>query len=616
MARSNIFTHGYVVGILVLSRGDSDDEGRLPDAVASPNRPVFTRLQGQYKLPLPTPEAGAAGAFVSHAKITTAVIDTGPHVGQLTSDLDANGAVKPNATPGVELVVGAYRVDLGLGYSPQTFDIDVTEEHTQAAPLDLYSAAPYAPEPGTPVTTVLLPSGAAVGDVLTFGTDGAEWAAPTGGEGGGVADHGELTGRSEPDQHPIAAVTGLQDSLDGKVDGDDPRLSDERDPTEHQHNYSDISDPPDLSDVVRDDDPRLSDAREPTEHNHDGRYYTESEVDAALEGKADRPSHESILASGNVTLPVDHPVLTIRADDPATLAVPEAPDGTVLTIHVAHGWENLTWAPGITITGDSTTTETWVVLVRKEGAWSALVSGSGGGGLTGHGRPDGKSWPNGDLTMTQGPPIIAPLGTTYTDLDWTDGALQWMVTGLGYIWWFDPDGTTRNMEDGPIWEVTAGQAWWMAGSESYYPNPLAPPAGYDDISIEATRRGDWVDVQVRLIPSGVGQGEAVTVPAVEFYSFGPPDFFAPAQYGDLPMEVGFDPDFMAAVGEPPQARLSGISNLSIPSFEIGAFTGGEYFEAAMTVRAEYRIKEFLAWPVQMEWEPDGGDDGGGGGAGI
>lgn len=197
MARSSIFTHGYVVGILVLSRGDSDDEGRLPDAVASPNKPTFTRLRDQYKLPLPAPESGAAGAFVSHAKITTAVIQSGPHVGQLTSDVDKAGAPLPTATPGVELVVGAYRVDLGLGYSPQTFEIEVTEEHTQAAPLDLYSAAPYVPGQGQPVTTVLLPVGASVGDVLTFGPDGVEWAAPTGGEGGtgGPVSWGDVTGK-------------------------------------------------------------------------------------------------------------------------------------------------------------------------------------------------------------------------------------------------------------------------------------------------------------------------------------------------------------------------------------------------------------------------------------
>ena len=493
--------------------------------------------------------------------------------------------------------------------------------------------------------------------------------------------------------HTIGDVTGLQSALDGKQpsgsyapathDHDDryytesevdTALAGKADAT-HQHNYSDISDPPvipaspadigaqpagdyltpgdlpdppDLSDVVRDDDARLSDARPPTEHDHDDRYYTEDEVDTALDGKADTshshpvtdltatgtpsettylrgdgawatpegqgPSHESILASGNVALPTEHPVLTIRADDPATLSLPEAPDGTVVTIHVAHGWENLTWAPGITVTGDSFTTETWVVLVRKEGAWSALVSGSGGGGVTGHGRPDGKSWPHGEPIWTQGAPIIAPLGTTYTDLDRTDGAVQWMVTNLGYITWLDPEtGSYTGMADGPIWEVTIGQTEWGTGSQSWYENQLTPPAGYDEISIEATRKGDWVDVQISLLPSGIGQGVPVTVPAVEYYPFGPtaPQNFAPTQYEDIPIEIYGDPDFAAAVGEPPQATLSGIELLSIPSFEIGAFTAGEHFYASMSIEAEYRIKYPLPWPIQMEREP-----GGGGGVGI
>jgi hypothetical protein len=43
----------------------------------------------------------------------------------------------------------------------------------------------------------------------------------------------------------------------------------------------------DTSLVVVDDDPRLTDARTPTAHDHDDRYFTESEVDTALLGKSD-----------------------------------------------------------------------------------------------------------------------------------------------------------------------------------------------------------------------------------------------------------------------------------------------------------------------------------------
>lgn len=86
-------------------------------------------------------------------------------------------------------------------------------------------------------------------------------------------------------------------------------------------------------------------------------------------------SHESIDIAADATLPATHPVLTVRATADATVDVEDAPDGTVVTVHVAEGWEHITWAAGITVTGATDTTETWVVLVRAEGAWQALVSG-------------------------------------------------------------------------------------------------------------------------------------------------------------------------------------------------------------------------------------------------
>ena len=56
--------------------------------------------------------------------------------------------------------------------------------------------------------------------------------------GGGVTDHNALTGRSDPDQHPIGAVTGLQGALDGKVSTSDQRLSDARTPTAHKTTHA------------------------------------------------------------------------------------------------------------------------------------------------------------------------------------------------------------------------------------------------------------------------------------------------------------------------------------------------------------------------------------------
>lgn len=40
----------------------------------------------------------------------------------------------------------------------------------------------------------------------------------SGGGSGGTHDHSVLINRDIPEQHPIGAVSGLQDTLDGKVD--------------------------------------------------------------------------------------------------------------------------------------------------------------------------------------------------------------------------------------------------------------------------------------------------------------------------------------------------------------------------------------------------------------
>lgn len=129
--------------------------------------------------------------------------------------------------------------------------------------------------------------------------------------GGGETDHGALTGLSDDDHpqyaladgtrgsfaaanhsHAISDVTGLQSELDGKqpagsyapashthteyVETTDPRLSDARTPTAHSHTISNVTG---LQGAL--------DGKASTTHNHDNRYYTESEVDTALAGKAD-----------------------------------------------------------------------------------------------------------------------------------------------------------------------------------------------------------------------------------------------------------------------------------------------------------------------------------------
>lgn len=187
MPRSDLFTHGYVVGILAESRADTQgDDDRRPDVVAATNRPRFTRLQGQSKMSLPEPQAGARVVGVSHKPIETAIIQSGAFVGHITSDVDSAAKAVPDATPGLKLAVGAYRVEIGAGFQPSSFEIEVTADHTQTAPLDLLSAAPYVPPTGTTVQTVLLPANGQPGQVLGRDEHGLAWVDQTGGGGEGT----------------------------------------------------------------------------------------------------------------------------------------------------------------------------------------------------------------------------------------------------------------------------------------------------------------------------------------------------------------------------------------------------------------------------------------------
>jgi hypothetical protein len=155
------------------------------------------------------------------------------------------------------------------------------------------------PEPGNPVYT------------------------PPAGGGSGVSDHGALTGLGD-DDHPhylteargdvrYPATEAVATALGSKVDTTDPRLSDARTPTAHDHDtryytetevdtalsgkastghthdtryYTETEIDTALGSKVDTTDPRLSDARTPTTHMHDDRYYTEGEADTALASKA------------------------------------------------------------------------------------------------------------------------------------------------------------------------------------------------------------------------------------------------------------------------------------------------------------------------------------------
>lgn len=106
-----------------------------------------------------------------------------------------------------------------------------------------------------------------------------------GGGEGGVTDHGALTGLAD-DDHAQYLNNARGDARYYTKAQVDTSLSGKA-ATAHTHAQSDVTGlDAALAGKVGTTDPRLSDARTPTAHTHDDRYYTETEVDAALTGKA------------------------------------------------------------------------------------------------------------------------------------------------------------------------------------------------------------------------------------------------------------------------------------------------------------------------------------------
>lgn len=96
----------------------------------------------------------------------------------------------------------------------------ITSPYVRA--FNTVNLAGYVPDVGDPTTGTVFPALTVINlkDVVSEDpTPGYEAIAYVGGGGGGTSVHGDLTGRSAADQHPIGAITGLQDALDALAAG-------------------------------------------------------------------------------------------------------------------------------------------------------------------------------------------------------------------------------------------------------------------------------------------------------------------------------------------------------------------------------------------------------------
>lgn len=192
---SDFLPFGHVVGHVIRAVGDTDaDPDSDPEAI---------------------PVTGKGLVRFTPLELTRVVTGTVPSTWvqqeTIAADLDSDGFLALSGARGLLLWPGAWKVSAGSAsvFSFPTFTIEVTDAHTAGSPLDLWTAAPYSPPSGVTVTTLVVPAGAAAGQILAWDGTQLAWVdAGTGGGGGSQGPQGvSVASITDTDGDGIATVT-------------------------------------------------------------------------------------------------------------------------------------------------------------------------------------------------------------------------------------------------------------------------------------------------------------------------------------------------------------------------------------------------------------------------
>ena len=197
---SEFLPFGHVVGRVIRAVGDTDaDPDSDPEAIPVTGKGLvrFTPLE-------------------LTRVVTGAVPSTWVQQETIAADLDSDGFLSLSGARGLLLWPGAWKVSAGSAsaFSFPAFTIEVTAAYTADAPLDLWTAAPYSPPAGVTVTTLVVPAGAATGQILAWDGQKLVWTDAVSGGGVTSVSHDGTMDGDGTQSRPLSVASDLLSYMD------------------------------------------------------------------------------------------------------------------------------------------------------------------------------------------------------------------------------------------------------------------------------------------------------------------------------------------------------------------------------------------------------------------